>query len=164
MANFINGELFGRMARVPWAVQFPTELRERPELLGGTPFSTMTPEAVLGALRQGGADAVDLEKTLREVLPPRHPSQLYEAFLEGVVLFTTLWMLRTKVRVPRGVITGSFFVLYALLRILGEQFRQPEDFNFGMPRGVFLSLFLILIGVLFFWGAFRRPEFEAGSK
>jgi len=68
--------------------------------------------------------------------------------------------MRTRLRVPRGVLTGTFFILYALLRIAGEQFRQPEDFNYGMPRGVFLSFFLIVIGVLFLGFALRRPVYE----
>lgn len=164
MANFINGELYGRISQISWAVQFPTELRERPELLEKTAFSQMAPEEALDLIRHGGEGAADLERVLREVLPPRHPSQIYEALLEGVVLFATLWILRTKFRVPRGVLTGVFFVLYAVLRIVGEQFRQPEDFNFGMPRGVFLSLFLILIGVAFIGSALRRPEYEAGTS
>lgn len=162
LANFINGELYGRIASVPWAVQFPTELRERPELLEKTPFADLAPDSALELIRIGGPAAADLEKVLREVLPARHPSQIYEALLEGVVLFATLWIMRTKLRVPRGVLTGTFFVLYALLRILGEQFRQPEDFNFGMPRGVFLSLFLILIGTGFIVSAFRHPVYESG--
>jgi phosphatidylglycerol:prolipoprotein diacylglycerol transferase len=163
MANFINGELYGRVAQVAWAVQFPTELREHPGLLEGTPFAQMPPEGVLDALRKGGASSAELERVLREVLPARHPSQIYEALLEGCVLFLALWMMRTKLRVPRGVLTGTFFVLYAVLRIIGEQFRQPEDFNFGMPRGVFLSFFLIAIGGVFIAAALRRPEYEEGT-
>ncbi len=163
MANFINGELYGRVARVSWAVQFPTELRERPELLEGTALGSSSPEAVIELSRRGGEGAAEVDRILREVLPPRHPSQLYEAFLEGVVLFSVLWFLRTRVRVPRGVLTGVFFILYAVLRIVGEQFRQPEDFNFGMPRGVFLSLFLIAIGGVFLAVAFRKPEYETGQ-
>ncbi|RFC42675.1 MAG: phosphatidylglycerol:prolipoprotein diacylglycerol transferase [Verrucomicrobia bacterium] len=162
LANFINGELYGRISTVPWAVQFPTELRERPDLLEKTAFAQLSSENALELIRHGGEGAVDLERALREVLPARHPSQIYEALLEGVVLFATLWLMRTRLRVPRGVLTGTFFILYALLRILGEQFRQPEDFNFGMPRGVFLSLFLILIGAVFIRGAFRRPSYESG--
>jgi phosphatidylglycerol:prolipoprotein diacylglycerol transferase len=163
MANFINGELYGRISQISWAVQFPTELRERPDLLEKTAFSQMAPEEALDLIRHGGEGSVDLERVLREVLPPRHPSQIYEALLEGFVLFATLWILRTKFRVPRGVLTGLFFVLYAVLRIVGEQFRQPEDFNFGMPRGVFLSLFLILIGAAFIATGLRRPEYESGT-
>jgi phosphatidylglycerol:prolipoprotein diacylglycerol transferase len=67
---------------------------------------------------------------LRSTLPPRHPSQIYEALLEGVVLFTALWLLRTRARVPRGIITGCIFILYAFLRILGESFPCPD------PRGI----------------------------
>ncbi len=160
IANFINGELYGRIASVPWAVQFPTEIREHPELLEKTPFVNLAPDAVTALLHKGGPDAAALEQVLRTVLPPRYPSQLIEALLEGVVLFLALWLMRTRVRVPRGVLTGTFFVLYALLRIAGEQFRQPEDFNFGMPRGVFLSFFLIAIGVLFLGFALRRPLYE----
>lgn len=160
LANFINGELYGRIARVPWAVQFPTELREHPELLEKTSFSQFSSDAAIEVIRRGGPEAVDLERVLRDILPARHPSQIYEALLEGVVLFTILWLMRTKLRVPRGIITGAFFVLYAVLRIIGEQFRQPEDFNFGIPRGVFLSLFLIAIGAVFIAAALRRPEYE----
>jgi phosphatidylglycerol:prolipoprotein diacylglycerol transferase len=132
-------------------------------LLEKTAFAQLPPEGALELIRRGGSGAVELERVLREVLPSRHPSQIYEAFLEGVVLFATLWLMRTRFRVPRGVLTGTFFILYALLRILGEQFRQPEDFNFGMPRGVFLSLFLILIGAAFVGAAFRRPSYESGT-
>jgi phosphatidylglycerol:prolipoprotein diacylglycerol transferase len=164
LANFINGELYGRIARVPWGVQFPTELREHPELLEKTAFAQMPPETVIDVLRHGGPDAVELERALREVLPVRHPSQIYEALLEGFVLFSALWLLRTKGRLPRGIITGVFFLLYAVLRIMGEQFRQPEDFNFGMPRGVFLSLFLIVIGAVFIAFGMLRPEYETGMS
>ena len=93
---------------------------------------------------------------------PRHPSQLYEAGLEGVVLFTILWLLRTRVRVPRGVITGAFFVLYAALRIVGETFREPDPAWAVGPfsAGQFLSLFLFIIGAAFlFWG-WRTQQYE----
>jgi phosphatidylglycerol:prolipoprotein diacylglycerol transferase len=163
MANFINGELYGRFSTVPWAVQFPTELREHPELLEQGLFSQMGPEQVVAVVRRGGPEGAAVEAYLREILPSRHPSQIYEALLEGVVLFTCLWFMRTRLRVPRGVLTGTFFILYALLRIIGEQFREPEDFNFGLPRGVFLSFFLIIIGIAFVAAALRRPEYERGS-
>ena len=75
LANFINGELYGRITGVSWAVQFPTELREHPELLDGTPFAQRSPESVLDVVRHGGDQAAELEKILREVLPARYPSQ-----------------------------------------------------------------------------------------
>jgi phosphatidylglycerol:prolipoprotein diacylglycerol transferase len=162
VANFINGELYGRVSSVPWAVQFPTELRENPALLQGTKGEGAAVEGIVGLVRHGGAGASDIEAVLRQVLPPRHPSQLYEAFLEGVVLLSLLWFMRVRCSVPRGVLTGVFFIGYACLRIVGEQFREPEDFNFGMPRGVFLSLFLIAVGAVFLAAAFRNPAYETG--
>ena len=162
MANFINGELYGRASSVPWAVQFPSELRDRPGLLQGTPLAATPVETVLDVWRKGLESGRAYEPVLREVLTPRHPSQIYEGLLEGVLLFLVLWFMRTRMSVPRGVLTGSFFLLYGVLRIVGEQFREPDDFNFGMPRGVFLSLFLLLIGAVFTVWGLRTPEFEDG--
>ena len=164
IANFINGELYGRESNLGWAVQFPTEIKESPELLEGTAYANLQPELVLEQLRsKTGADPAGLEAALRSVLPPRHPSQIYEALLEGALLFVILWTLKTRFRLPTGVVTGAFFVFYALLRIAGEQFRQPEDFNFGMPRGVFLSLFLVLLGVCFAVFGWRRGDYLGGG-
>ena len=93
---------------------------------------------------------------------PRHPSQLYEAALEGVVLFSILWLLRTRMRVPRGVITGAFFVFYAGLRIVGEMFREPDPaWSVGpFSAGQFLSLFLFLIGGIFLVWGWRTQQYE----
>ena len=98
------------------------------------------------------------------MLTPRHPSQIYEGLLEGVALFAILWTVRTRCVVPRGVCTAMFFICYAGFRVVGEMFRQPEDFNFGMSRGTFLSLFLVLIGVAFLLDAIRRPEWERAHR
>jgi prolipoprotein diacylglyceryltransferase len=57
-----------------------------------------------------------------------------------------------------------FFICYAGFRMVGEMFRQPEDFNFGMSRGTFLSLFLILIGIGFLVDALRRPDWERAHR
>jgi phosphatidylglycerol:prolipoprotein diacylglycerol transferase len=164
IANFINGELYGRETSVAWAVQFSTELKESPTLLEATPYANLQPDAVLDQVRTGtGPDLAGLEAALRNVLPPRHPSQLYEALLEGALLFAILWTLKTRLRLPTGVVTGAFFVCYALLRIIGEQFRQPEDFNFGLPRGVFLSFFLIVMGAGFAVWGWRRGDYRGGK-
>jgi phosphatidylglycerol:prolipoprotein diacylglycerol transferase len=82
--------------------------------------------------------------------------------LEGVLLFALLWGVRTRCRVPRGVLTGMFFVGYGLLRIAGEFFREPDPAwsLAGMSPGQFLSLFLVGIGALFWAGAYRRPQYE----
>lgn len=93
---------------------------------------------------------------------PRHPSQLYEAALEGVLLFALLWTVRLELRVPRGVITGTFFVGYAVLRYIGEIFREPDPaWAVGrMSAGQFLSIFLIFIGVGFAIYGMKKQKYE----
>lgn len=161
LANFINGELYGRRTDVSWAMQFPKELHENRDMLRAAQQAAMAIDP-----RWTNADAIDeaarhspaLRDALGEILTPRHPSQLYEGALEGLLLFVVLWLLRTRVRIPDGVLTGIFFVGYALLRILGEIFREPDAPLTGpFTRGQFLSLFLILIGVAFFVSAKVRP-------
>lgn len=121
IANFINGELWGRPADVPWAMVFPT----------GGPF-------------------------------PRHPSQLYEAALEGVLLFTVLAVLIRLGALKRpGLIIGSFAVVYALARTACEFFREPDaQLGFlwgGMTMGMLLSVPLFLFGVILIVWTLRRP-------
>jgi phosphatidylglycerol:prolipoprotein diacylglycerol transferase len=82
---------------------------------------------------------------------PRHPSQLYEAGLEGLLLLAwTQWRLwKTDAWKTPGRITGEFLVLYAVVRIAGEQFREPDaGLLLGLSRGVFYSLFVLLAGLL----------------
>lgn len=160
-ANFINGELYGHVTKVPWAVQFSSELRENPDLLfaaGGNPDIPDDADRIIDLARHDPTVAAKLH----EILPTRHPSQLYEACLEGVVLFTILWFLRTRTKVPRGVITGAFFIFYALLRIIGEVFRIPDPaWHMGVfSAGQFLSLFMILIGAGFVFYGYKNPEGE----
>ncbi|MDX2080641.1 MAG: prolipoprotein diacylglyceryl transferase [Terrimicrobiaceae bacterium] len=161
-ANFINGELFGRVTSVAWAVQFPKELYDAPpetvqlavqEAVQINPsWNTVT------AIVDNAGTSSALREQLAGTLSPRHPSQIYEALLEGALLFAILWLLRTRVRLPNGVLTGVFFIAYAILRIIGEAFRQPDAGLVGMlTRGQFLSLFLILIGAAFVLFAWRRP-------
>ncbi len=161
-ANFINGELYGRPAVVPWAVQFPKELHDAPpetvrhvlvEASRIDPAWTTIPAVIEHAGKSPALDAI-----LAEVLVPRHPSQLYAALLEGAALFAILWILRTRFRLPDGALAGVFFIGYALLRITGEFFREPDaPLTWLLTRGQFLSLFLILIGVAFLVAARFRP-------
>lgn len=160
-ANFINGELYGRPATVPWAVQFPKELytanpeRMREVLVRA---SEVNPQWITVDAIVENAGRPELRGILEQSLVPRHPSQIYEAFLEGAVLFSILWFLRTKVRLPDGVLTGVFFIVYAILRIAGELFREPDAPLTGfLTRGQFLSLFLILMGLGFLIAAKVRP-------
>ena len=142
VANFINGELWGRIITAPnpppWAMRFPKELEgSQPELVAR---AYAHDPAALHALAGPG------------MLPLRHPSQLYEAGLEGVVLFTVLYVVRTRMRAPVGVLTGLFMICYATLRIIGEQFREPDVGiapTWGLTRGQFLSLFMYGIGAGF---------------
>ena len=151
LANFINGELYGRpagppggVATVPWAMLFPQELKQD--------------EPPLELIRHDD----NLRARLHETLTPRHPSQLYEALLEGVVLFAVLWVLRTRCRLPRGVVTGAFFILYAVLRIVGECFREPDPAWSvgGLSAGQFLSIFLVFIGATFVIWGWRTQDYE----
>ncbi len=90
---------------------------------------------------------------------PRHPSQLYQAGLEGLLLFVLLWAYSGKTR-PRGAVSGAFLVGYGCFRFLAEYFRTPDDGIFGLSEvismGQWLSLPMIAIGVLMLAAAHRR--------
>jgi phosphatidylglycerol:prolipoprotein diacylglycerol transferase len=162
-ANFINGELYGRAANVPWAMQFPKELLDHPAeadraiaACAQIDPSLTTPEAIVGAVHRQS----QVKEVLRTILTPRHPSQLYEAFFEGIILFAILWIVRTRTRQPNGVLMGLFFICYAVFRIVIETFREPDaTLIAGFTRGQFFSFFLIAIGVAFVVAAKMRPTF-----
>jgi phosphatidylglycerol:prolipoprotein diacylglycerol transferase len=162
-ANFINGELYGRAANVPWAMQFPKELTENVEeasraIAACTQVdpSLNSSDAIVAAVRH----QPQVKEILRTILTPRHPSQLYEAFFEGIVLFAILWFVRTRLRQPNGVLTGLFFTCYAIFRIAIENFREPDAALIGgFTRGQFFSFFLIAIGLAFILVAKLRPSF-----
>lgn len=162
-ANFINGELYGRAALVPWAMQFPKELLESLRLADQAVAASTkidpqltTPEQIIDAARSNSA----ITDALRSILTPRHPSQLYEAFCEGVLLFVILWFIRTRLGQPNGFLTGAFFICYAIFRIVCEQFREPDAALVGiLTRGQFLSFFLIAIGIAFIIAAKMQSVF-----
>ena len=164
-ANFINGELYGRTATVPWAVQFPKELLEPGNVAEADRAlalarqidpALMSIETVIQAAQTNP----QLEGVLRAILRPRHPSQIYEALVEGVLLFAILWIVRTKMRQPNGVITGLFLGLYAIFRIIVEYFREPDSPMIGMfTRGQFFSFFLVALGIAFVVAAKMRPVY-----
>jgi phosphatidylglycerol---prolipoprotein diacylglyceryl transferase len=113
IANFINGELYGRASDVPWAMVFP----------------------------RGGPD-------------PRHPSQLYEAALEGLVLFILLYLVQRTTRAAQyhGRLSGMFLVGYALARSIAECFREPDiQIGFlsgGITMGQLLCVPMLVLGVV----------------
>ncbi len=113
IANFINGELYGKPTDVLWGVVFPQ------------------------------VDKIS-----------RHPSQLYEALLEGFVLFAFLLIISFRKNIRIGICSGLFMVLYGIFRIIVEQFREP-DAQIGylfdkFSMGSLLSFTMILIGLLIF--------------
>lgn len=120
LGNFINGELWGRVTDVPWAMVFP---QAGPEL--------------------------------------RHPSQLYEMTLEGLLLFILLWTTRKKTW-PAGARVALFLTGYAIARIFCENFRQPDPqlgFIFGpLTMGMLLSSLMLVAGVVWLVMLFKRSE------
>ena len=160
LANFVNGELYGRITTVPWAIQFPAELLDHPNeaTLAIEQTSKIDPTldnvpAVIAAARH----SAQVREILAGVLTPRYPSQLYEAFLEGALLFALMIFIRLKFKKPDGVTTGCFFLLYPIMRIIGEAFREPDAPLTGpFTRGQFLSLFMFIVGVAFLWSARRK--------
>ena len=97
-------------------------------------------------------------ETLGEFLPARHPSQIYEGLLEGLLLFAILWVVRVRFpKAPAGLITGLFFVIYAVARIFSEHFREPDAAMVGfLTKGQFFSFFMFLFAAAFFAHAWRK--------
>jgi phosphatidylglycerol:prolipoprotein diacylglycerol transferase len=127
LANFVNGELWGRPTDVPWAMVFPT----------GGPV-------------------------------PRHPSQLYEATLEGLVLLVVLGLLVRGGALRRpGLTIGCFAIGYAVARSFCELFREPDpQLGFlwgGLTMGMVLSLPLLLFGIVLIVIALRRPPLNVAQ-
>jgi len=128
IANFINGELWGRVTTAPWGVIFPA----------------------------GGPQ-------------PRHPSQLYEAALEGLALFIILriathramWLHR------RGAVAGLFLLGYAIFRMSLENVRQPDagldNFPLGLTMGIILSAPMALAGLYLIWRGLREAPVPAAE-
>jgi phosphatidylglycerol:prolipoprotein diacylglycerol transferase len=164
-ANFINGELYGRVANgVAWAVEFPLSLVEEPEEVQSAAWQACTrvdPGLAnaerIDELIASARNHPEVSKTLGEFLEPRHPSQVYEGLLEGAVLFSILWIVRVRFpKAPDGLLTGLFFALYAGFRIIGEQFREPDAKMVGfLTMGQFLSLFMFLFAGAFLFHAWR---------
>ncbi len=117
LGNFLNGELFGRITTMPWGMVFPDAQR----------FSASIPWV------KEFAEACGIAASSTLINLPRHPSQLYEAFFEGIVLFCLLWFLRKK-KPFDGFLTGMYLIGYGIARFVIEYFRQP-DLELGYRLG-----------------------------
>jgi phosphatidylglycerol:prolipoprotein diacylglycerol transferase len=165
VANFINGELYGRVTEgVAWAVKFPLALIHEPIEVQSAAWQECTrvePRLAdtesLEVLIATARENPEVAQALGNFLPARHPSQIYEALLEGALLFGILWWVRTRFpKAPDGLLTGLFFGFYALFRIAGEQFREPDAEMVGfLTKGQFLSLFMFAFAAAFLIHAWR---------
>nr|WP_314264222.1 prolipoprotein diacylglyceryl transferase [uncultured Moellerella sp.] len=138
IGNFINGELWGRVTfDTPWAMLFPNSRSEDIQLAIQDP-------SLMDTLNQFG-------------VLPRHPSQLYEMILEGIVLFIILNIFVRKPR-PMGSVSGLFLIGYGAFRIIVEFFRQPDSqlglFG-GISMGQILSVPMIIAGILMIIWAYK---------
>ena len=136
IGNYIGGELWGKYTRGDWGVVFPSGLPE--------PYRSLDPVALKAQFDAGALDAF-----------ARHPSQLYQAFLEGLVLFCVLWWYSAKPR-PRYAVSGLFALLYGSFRFLVEFVRMPDAhlgyLAFGwLTMGQVLSLPLVALGLCLLW-------------
>ena len=126
LGNFINGELWGRVSYVPWAVIF----------------------------KEGGPE-------------PRHPSQLYELFLEGFVLFGILWIVKKRSK-EDGRIACTFMLGYTIIRFIVEFFRQPDAhlgfLLLGLSMGQWLSLVMFVAAVVLTVLVLKRPTEPVRQK
>jgi phosphatidylglycerol---prolipoprotein diacylglyceryl transferase len=208
LANFINGELYGREAPagLSWAVKFPQELFAwtRDNL---TRLMDISPAVEkLGEIQTNNGEVVRLTaeswknwvqhyrtdsqswnlvndvieklvqatqtgnaavtEALAPFLTPRYPSQLIQALLEGLLVFIILNMIWRKPRKP-GVVSGWFSILYAVARIIGEQFRLPDAHIgyewLGLTRGQWLSAIMLVLVTCYLIYAIRRPSKPMGG-
>ncbi len=169
IANFINGELFGRVTQVPWAVKFPTEIShqdflDRYQAKFGDTFPLDQGLRHSPEILEVYSKAFGSREEFVAVLNPRHPSQLYEALGEGLFIFLLLFWMRVRFpRLPHGILTGLFFILYAVARISLEFVREPDSGAgrvLGLTMGQFYSSFMLLAGAAFLtWGMIwgRKP-------
>lgn len=207
IANFINGELYGREAPqgFSWAVKFPQEMilwtrNEVGRLMDIAPAveslgKVMTDKGAI-ILNQGlwrswvegyhrdlysyqmvnatleqiitaiqGGNTI-LAQALAPFLTARYPSQLYQAVMEGLLVFVILFLIWLKPRKP-GVVSAWFGLLYAVARIAGEQFRMPDAHigfqALGLTRGQWLSIVMFAIFLVYLAYVIRRPAEKMGG-
>ncbi|MBS0190452.1 MAG: prolipoprotein diacylglyceryl transferase [Phycisphaerales bacterium] len=185
LANFVNGELLGKIVAMPgepapwWTVRFPQELLSPPMSDGGhaPPLSADQQHALAALLRKFSLPSDKLDDAIHRMLETlqsgpgetrqrlaaelgplissRHPSQLYQAFAEGIILFVGLAWIWRKPRAP-GVIGAWFLILYGIMRVITEFWRLPDaqlavQRIAGLSRGQWLSVLMVFAGVIMLW-------------
>lgn len=185
IANFVNGELLGKVvaapgAPAPWyAVKYPQEILERPlgslsqteaqlDAIINLSLTRMLPnetdwmlgyERVLGAIRDGDTA---LRAQLEPLISARYPTQIMQAFFDGVLVLVVVWFIARRPRVP-GVIGGWMLIVYALGRVVMDRVRLPDVgiAQFGMlTRGQLYSLLMLGAGVAVLVWTSRRSSGE----
>jgi phosphatidylglycerol---prolipoprotein diacylglyceryl transferase len=181
LANFINGELLGKVLAPPgqpgpwWSVKFPQELLSghAPKLSEAQAIALedlllrhtmpsdngdlgLAADRMIAVIQRGGTAGTQAARDLAPLLASRFPSQLLQAFFEGVVLTGLLWGLwwvlwKRAASGPRpGVIAAMFVLAYGVLRIIAEFYRLPDAqlgaFALGMSRGQWLSVGMVVLG------------------
>lgn len=183
IANFVNGELYGHVWHNRFAVQFPTELIYPPQtklertvssgqvnhLINQVAEHFSNRPSILHALATNPRlEIVNLSREnhpyvinlLRQILPPRIPSQLVEATTEGLLLFIICFFVGSRWKKP-GIAAATFAVGYPIMRIIGEQFRDGDQprmiFGHLISLGVIYSVPMLLIGIVFLiWMIVRK--------
>jgi phosphatidylglycerol---prolipoprotein diacylglyceryl transferase len=139
LGNFIGGELWGRLSDAPWAMVFP----------GSVPAGAYSGQTLEQAWQSGLLDSY-----------ARHPSQLYQAGLEGLLLFVILMIYARRPR-PAGAVSGLFLIGYGVFRVSAEFFREPDS-HIGflladwVTMGMLLSIPMIIVGAVIMGLAYRR--------
>ena len=169
LGNFINGELYGRVTAVPWGMVFP-RARSFP----------LNQEWVTETAEKAGMDIFAASGFINL---PRHPSQLYEALFEGIILWAALWFFFRRKKLAHGSIIGLYTAGYGLVRFFIEYFREPDsDLGFilqlssrdasihrldsflNFTMGQVLCLLMIIGGLGFTWYVNRKEKSSAGGR
>lgn len=151
IGNYINGELWGRVSDGGhnWLTYFPQAAQFDADLIAANPALQSLAMQVNG-----------------NYLLPRHPSQLYEAFAEGLLTFILVWWFSSKPR-PRMAVSALFMLCYGISRFTIEFFRQPDEgyqLIFGwMSKGQLYTLPMIIIGLILMVLAYRRQQYDWGK-
>jgi phosphatidylglycerol:prolipoprotein diacylglycerol transferase len=118
LGNFINGELFGRVTQAPWGIVFPH----------ARPFSVNDPWAREFAAEIG----MEITEGMSSINLPRHPTQLYEMFAEGILSWLIMWFVLRRMKTFRGFLLGAYVFLYGFFRFFIDYFRMPLRGGFAL--------------------------------